>query len=98
MIYLIDNWAIDVTPICYSIGKKCKRKNKNTGEEVDDFSVVGYYTSLTGAIKGARKHMRRETLRKFDGFLEDAVKELKALDERLSERLVAVDCDDAYIT
>lgn len=84
MIYLIDGYAIEATPTCYAFGKLYTAINKKTNEEEVKMGSMYFYSTLEKALAGARKHMRRETLRKFDGVLEDAVIELRKLESRFN--------------
>lgn len=91
MINLIDGFKIKATSNCYEVGKDHDEKNKETGEIKTIFKAMAFYTTLPGALKGARKLLHREALKSFDGSLQEAVAAIRSLDERFNALLETIE-------
>ena len=92
MINLIDGFKIKATSNCYEVGKDHDEKNKETGEIKTIFKAMTFYTTFSGAMKGARRLLHREALKSFDGSLQEAVAVIRSLDERFNALIENIDC------
>lgn len=90
MIELIDGYAIKVSKNCYIIGKHSVCTNKNSGEQTEYFKEIGYYPTIEGAIRSARKHLQKEALLKFKGSLAEAIKTISEIEERFNMLLDSI--------
>jgi len=84
MINLIDGFKIKATSNCYEVGKDHDEKNKKTGEIKTIFKAAAFYSTLPGALKGARRLLHREALKSFDGTIQEAIAVIRSLDERFN--------------
>lgn len=76
MIHVLNDLYIDVDENNYTvkIDRHSIKVDKKTGAEVKEFLTVGYYTSLYGAILGAKDYSARKLLKDEELSLVDALK------------------------
>lgn len=91
MIRVNENYIIDIDSYEYTVKRDLHRKRtvKIKGEEleVDNFSTVGHYSSLTSAVKGVIESMNKCMLRDKTHTLEEAVAIVMENNNRVSELL-----------
>ena len=59
---IIDNWVLIVDGSSYTIARYFGEKVDDKGRTRKDIRDAKYYTSLSGAFRGLRGQMERETL------------------------------------
>lgn len=88
MIQLSDGYFMDVSNYSYTVGipKKQTVVNNKTGESKETIIMTEskYYPTLDRALAGWWEMMRKKELSKLDGTLEEAIKVVKSIDEKIS--------------
>lgn len=87
MIRVLDKYGIEVSDKCYAVGKICTTTDKKTGKELEVLQAPSYCTTVEAAIKSLRRRLHMEGLKSFDGTLEDAVKRVQAMDDKINREL-----------
>lgn len=80
MITLIDDYVVEVEPLNYVL-KIDKHKTNKKGEK--QYTTVGYYPTLKGAIIAVLHHMNRSQLSTDDYTLKEAIEIISRNNERL---------------
>ena len=64
MIHVIADWYVDIDDYQYILKKDLhrKKKDKKTGKELDEYKVIGYYSSLSKALDGLGRKVILEDL------------------------------------
>ena len=88
MIQLSDDYFIDVSSYSYTVGipKKQTVVNNKTGESKETIIMTEskYYPTVDRALAGWWETMRKKELSKFDGTLEEAIKVVQSIDEKIN--------------
>ena len=88
MIQLSDDYFIDVSSYSYTVGipKKQTVVNNKTGESKETIIMTEskYYPTLDRALAGWWETMRKKELSKLDGTLEEAIKVVQSIDEKIN--------------
>lgn len=88
MIQLSDDYFIDVSSYSYTVGipKKQTVVNNKTGESKETIIMTEskYYPTFDRALAGWWETMRKKELSKFDGTLEEAIKVVQSIDEKIN--------------
>ena len=88
MIQLSDDYFMDVSNYSYTVGipKKQTVVNNKTGESKETIIMTEskYYPTLDRALAGWWETMRKKELSKFDGTLEEAIKVVQSIDEKIN--------------
>ena len=88
MIQLSDDYFIDVSSYSYTVGipKKQTVVNNKTGESKETIIMTEskYYSTFDRALAGWWETMRKKELSKFDGTLEEAIKVVQSIDEKIN--------------
>ena len=88
MIQLSDDYFMDVSSYSYTVGipKKQTVVNNKTGESKETIIMTEskYYPTLDRALAGWWETMRKKELSKFDGTLEEAIKVVQSIDEKIN--------------
>lgn len=87
MIRVLNKYGIEVSDKCFAVGKICTTTDKKTGNQVEVLQAPSYCTTVEAAIKSLRKRLHMEGLKSFDGTLEEAVKRVQAMDDKLNKEL-----------
>lgn len=90
MIYIMEKYGIDVSDKCYAVGKICKTTDKKTGKQIEVLQSPSYCTTIESAIRALRHKLHMEAIKSFDGTLEEAVRKIQAMDEKIYAELKAV--------
>ena len=92
-IKLIDSWVVVVDDLNYSLAKKVPTKQKDDGKERPEFTYkyVGYYGSLTSAMKALCDMITRDELQSRESMdFAEAAKIINDSYERVSDLLEEV--------
>lgn len=88
MIQLSDDYFMDVSSYSYTVGipKKQTVVNNKTGESKETIIMTEskYYPTFDRALAGWWETMRKKELSKFDGTLEEAIKVVQSIDEKIN--------------
>ena len=88
MIQLSDDYFMDVSSYSYTVGipKKQIVVNNKTGESKETIIMTEskYYPTFDRALAGWWEMMRKKELSKFDGTLEEAIKVVQSIDEKIN--------------
>jgi len=90
----VGKYGIEAGDKYYTVGKITKQTVKKKGKEgeylaeTEYLAAPSYYGSVSIALNAIRQRMQLETLKPFDGTLEDAVEAIRKADERF-EKLIA---------
>lgn len=94
MIELFDNWVILVGDMDYCLARKAGiRKDKKTGEEIQQFSRYGYYGSIPGALRRLTRELSLDALRGRETTLNEAVRVIKESNARVEQLLERLEDD-----
>lgn len=88
MIQLSDDYFMDVSSYSYTVGipKKQTVVNNKTGESKETIIMTEskYYPTFDRALAGWWETIRKKELSKFDGTLEEAIKVVQSIDEKIN--------------
>ena len=87
MIKLINDYIIDVSDYGYTVKIDLHKQSKQGKQEIDLYTVIGYYSSLTNAIKAACESMCKKELSKGTYTLTNAIDVIKRNTEVFSKLL-----------
>lgn len=87
MIRVDDDFIIDVDSMNYMPKVKRIRTNKETGEKYEHYEVLGYYSTLQGAIRGVLDYKVRILSSVEEKPLETALKEVERIYKQFNELL-----------
>ena len=92
MIRIDDDYYIDSDGknyiVCRDLHKIAHRKNDDgTVTDYPDFQPIGYYGSLSGAVRGLSGHLAMKAFSEGDYTLSEAVEEIRKINKGLSDLL-----------
>ena len=87
MINLINDYVIDVSDYGYTVKIDLHKQSKQGKQEIDLYTVIGYYSSLTNAIKAACESMNKKELSEGIYTLTNAIDVIKRNTEVFSKLL-----------
>ena len=87
MITLVNDYVIDVSDYGYTVKIDLHKKSIQGKQEINLYTVIGYYSSLTNAIKAACESMCKKELSKGTYTLTDAIDMIKKNTEVFSKLL-----------
>lgn len=90
MIRILDKYGIEVSDKCYAVGKIGKSVDKKTGEVSEIIQHPAYCTSVASALKALRDRLIADSVKSFDGTLEEAVDKIRAIDDRFNAEIAKV--------
>ena len=90
MIRIMDKYGIEVSDKCYAVGKIGKSIDKKTGKESETLLHPAYCTSIASALKALRGRLIADSIKSFDGTLEEAVDRIRTLDDRFNAELAKI--------
>ena len=82
---IIDNWVLIVDGNNYTIARYFGEKTDKNGKTYKDIRDAKYYTSLSGAFRGLRGQLERETLSKGFQSLVDAFRAVIESNARVTD-------------
>lgn len=82
---IIDNWVLIVDGNSYTIARYFGEKVDDKGRTRKDIRDAKYYTSLSGAFRGLRGQLERETLSKGFQSLVDAFRAVIESNARVTD-------------
>lgn len=85
MIVLTRGYMIRSTPYSYALLRKEKTKNKKTGEESEYLSTIGYFSTISEALKAVYRQEERDFVADNDVTLSEAIEALTRLSNQLLE-------------
>lgn len=71
MIYINDEYGIQADEKQYTLVKRAKRVDKDTGEAC--WGAIGHYGSMSGALEGLSRRLHRQRVSTEDMGLDEAV-------------------------
>ena len=82
---IIDNWVLIVDSNNYTVARFFGEKTDKNGKTYKDIRDAKYYTSLSGAFRGLRGQLERETLSKGFQSLVDAFRAVIESNARVTD-------------
>ena len=77
MIELMHDLYIDADEAQYMLRLRTGTVRRKTGEEY--YKILGYYTTLTAALEGAKSYLSRNAIREKSMTLNEAIDEISGL-------------------
>lgn len=82
---IIDNWVLIVDGENYTIARYYGEKTDKNGRTYKDIRDAKYYTSLSGAFRGLRGQIERETLSQGFSTIVDAFRAVMESNAKVNE-------------